>query len=474
MRSPYFAFGSYDSGTSTQHRIIRSSGDNVTDSVSDYDKGGARILKDCKNYPLKIRVNGRFKIFSDPVHGFISVPKGLILDLIDTPEVQRLRRIRQLGIGYLVFPGAEHSRFGHALGAMALMHDCLSSLAEKDVAISPEEHRAAMIAALLHDIGHGPFSHTLENEVISGFRHETMSRVFLADLNVRFKNELTLALDIFDNTYARRFFHDLVSSQLDMDRLDYLRRDSYYTGVVEGRIGVERIIKTMRVHDERIVIESRGMHAVENFLIARRMMYWQVYLHKTILAGDHLLQSIIRRARWLISEGRTSEIEGTSPSFLYFLENRLDPTKIDDPVVVGHYRDLDDTDIIFSLKSWRQSTDNVLSDLSNRVLNRQFFRVRFVAEPTSDLLRENWKDRVIAFLKSSGISTAATAHHDADYYLAFDTSRHEAYERSENSIGVLQNNSVIELSEALEVSALSGLTERESRQYICFPKELEP
>ena len=427
-------------------------------------------------------MKGRFKIFSDPVHGFISVPNGLILSLIDTPEVQRLRRIRQLGIGYLVFPGAEHSRFGHALGAMALMHDCLSSLSEKDVAISPEEHTAAMAAALLHDIGHGPFSHTLENEVIKGFRHEEMSRVFLAALNKRFDGALDLALEIFDNSYPRQFFHDLVSSQLDMDRLDYLRRDSYYTGVVEGRIGVERIIKTMRVvHEqkagissERIVIESRGMHAVENFLIARRMMYWQVYLHKTILAGDHLLQSIIRRVRWLIKNDRRGDVQGTSPAFLFFLDRAVRPDEISQPDVIHHFCSLDDTDIIYSLKSWMGSEDRVLSDLCRRVINRSFFRVRFITEPVSDLLRENWKDRVVSFLKSQGISSTESAESDAQYYLAFATSRHEAYEKAQNSIGVLQNNEVLELSEALEVSALSGLTERESRQYICFPKELEP
>ncbi len=424
-------------------------------------------------------MSSRFKIFSDPVHGFISVPQGVVLDLIDTPEVQRLRRIRQLGIGYLVFPGAEHSRFGHALGAMALMHDCLTSLADKDTSISAEEHRAAMAAALLHDIGHGPFSHTLENEVIRGFRHERMSRVLISRLNSRFSGALDLTLDIFDDNYPRHFFHDLVSSQLDMDRLDYLRRDSYYTGVVEGRVGVERIIKTMRVHvdkkdsTERIAIEARGIHAVENFLIARRLMYWQVYLHKTILAGDHLLRSIIRRVRWLLSDENSSAVHGTSPAFLFFLKNDVAPDDLDHPEIVEKYCALDDTDIIFSLKSWSTSSDRILADLSGRVLNRDFFRVRFLNEPVSATLQGNWRDRVRTYLKKSGLSSAESLDSDLEYYLAFDISRHEAYEKSENSIGVIQNDELIELSNALEVSALSGLTERESRHYMCFPKEVD-
>lgn len=434
-------------------------------------------------------MSSRFKIFSDPVHGFISVPQGIVLDLIDTPEVQRLRRIRQLGIGYLVFPGAEHSRFGHALGAMALMHDCLSSLSDKETRITADEHRAAMLAALLHDIGHGPFSHTLENEVIRDFHHERMSRILISRLNQKLGGALDLTLEMFDDSYSRPFFHQLVSSQLDMDRLDYLRRDSYYTGVVEGRVGVERIIKTMRVHtdrlhstnadsgnsgtSERIAIEARGIHAVENFLIARRLMYWQVYLHKTILAGDHMLRSIIRRVRSLLGQGFTAAVPGTSPSFLFFLENDVGPEDLQQAEIVQNYCDLDDTDIIFSLKSWSRSSDRILADLSRRVLERDFFRVRFFRENISHTLEDNWRDRVRTFLKKTGLSTDMSLDADLEYYLAFEISKHEAYETGEDSIGVIQNGELIELSKALEVSALSGLTEPESRHYMCFPKEVD-
>lgn len=424
-------------------------------------------------------MKSRFKIFSDPVHGFISVPRGLILDLIQTPEVQRLRRIRQLGIGYLVFPGAEHSRFGHALGAMALMHDSLLALTEKGTEISREEHTSALAAALLHDIGHGPFSHTLENNLISGFRHEAMSRILLAGLNESFGGRLETALQIFDGDYPRRFLNQLVSSQLDMDRLDYLRRDSYYTGVVEGRVGVERIIKTLRVHpdtggpEDRIVVEARGVHAVENFLIARRLMYWQVYLHKTVIAGDHLLRGIIRRVRMHLGNGDSALPEGASPAFLFFLENDITADDLDVADVRNNYCALDDTDLIYSIKCWRKSADPILADLCRRILDRDFFRVSYLDSQASDALKSIWTDRVRAYLKNAGLSTDETLEPDASYYLVFDQSDHSAYEHVENSIDVLQRDgSLIELSEAVRVSAIAGVSGRETRPYICYPKEL--
>ena len=424
-------------------------------------------------------MKSRFKIFSDPVHGFISVPRGLILDLIQTPEVQRLRRIRQLGIGYLVFPGAEHSRFGHALGAMALMHDSLLALTEKGTEISREEHTSALAAALLHDIGHGPFSHTLESNLISGFRHEAMSRILLAELNESFGGRLETALQIFDGDYPRRFLNQLVSSQLDMDRLDYLRRDSYYTGVVEGRVGVERIIKTLRVHpdtggsEDRIVVEARGVHAVENFLIARRLMYWQVYLHKTVIAGDHLLRGIIRRVRMHLRNSDSALPEGASPAFLFFLENDITTDDLDVADVRNNYCALDDTDLIYSIKCWRKSADPILADLCRRFLDRDFFRVSYLDSQASDALKSIWTDRVRAYLKNAGLSTDETLEPDASYYLVFDQSDQSAYEHVENSIDVLQRDgSLIELSEAVRVSAIAGVSGRETRPYICYPKEL--
>lgn len=424
-------------------------------------------------------MKSRFKIFSDPVHGFISVPKGHVLDLIQTPEVQRLRRIRQLGIGYLVFPGAEHSRFGHALGAMALMHDVLTSLSEKGTKISPEEHTAALAAALLHDIGHGPFSHTLEHELIDDFEHEYMSRVLIGRLNDQMDGALSLALRMFDNDYERPFFYQLISSQLDMDRLDYLRRDSYYTGVAEGRIGVDRIIKTLRVHpdngtsDDQIVVEEKGLHAVENFLIARRLMYWQVYLHKTILAGDHLLRGIIRRARTHFAEGNMEPVDGAAPAFQFFLENRITGAELKSEEVVQNFCTLDDSDILYTLKHWQHSSDVLLSDLCRRMLNRDFFRVTFLDVRVADEEQTIWREKVNKFLLESGLSRNDTVETDTTYYLAFGESGHAAYERSENSIGVvLRDGKVVELSEATQMSAISGIASPEQRPFMCYPKEV--
>ncbi|GMQ82053.1 MAG: HD domain-containing protein [Rhodothermia bacterium] len=424
-------------------------------------------------------VKSRFKIFSDPVHGFISVPKGPVLDLIQTPEVQRLRRIRQLGIGYLVFPGAEHSRFGHALGAMALMHNVLTSLSEKGTAISPEEHTAALAAALLHDIGHGPFSHTLEHELIDSFEHEFMSRVLIGRLNEQMDGALSLALRMFDDDYERPFFYQLISSQLDMDRLDYLRRDSYYTGVAEGRVGVDRIIKTLRVHpdngtsDDQIVVEAKGVHAVENFLIARRLMYWQVYLHKTILAGDHLLRGIIRRSRSHFVVGDFGPVEGTAPAFQFFLENTVTGAELENEDVVRNYCALDDSDILYSLKRWQHSSDVLLSDLCRRMLNRDFFRVTFLDTGVGEEAQAQWRENVHSFLLDSGLSRDDSLETDTPYYLNFAESGHAAYERAENSIAVVQRDgNVVELSEATQMSAISGIASPERRPYMCYPKEL--
>ena len=421
----------------------------------------------------------RYKQFSDPVHGFIAVPRDLLLPLILTPEVQRLRRIRQLGVGYLVFPGGEHTRFTHALGAMALMQDTLAGLAEKGTPISPEEQQAALAAALLHDIGHGPFSHTLEYELVDGFRHEAMSRALIVALNQRFDGALDLTLDIFDGTYERPFFHQLVSSQLDMDRLDYLRRDSFYTGVVEGRVGAQRILKTMRVHplegspDARIVIEAKGIYAVENFLIARRLMYWQVYLHKTVLAGDQVLHAAIHRARMHLRQGNTDAVAGVSPALRYFLETPLHISQIEQPDVLRAFCTLDDTDVLYSLKRWIHSPDPILADLSRRFIERDFFRCTFLSHPPTDDQRAAWRNRVSEDLLERGLTDAAHAEEDASYYLTFDFSRHSAYERVEGSICVIEEDGTVrELSETTDTAAIEALTRFVVKPYVCYPKEV--
>jgi HD superfamily phosphohydrolase len=424
-------------------------------------------------------LNRPYKLFSDPVHGFIEVPRRLLLDLIQTHEVQRLRRIRQLGVGYLVFPGAEHTRFTHALGAMALMHDTLNILAEKGTPISEEEHLGALAAALLHDVGHGPFSHTLEHELISDFHHEAMSRSLLKALNEQFDGALDLALNIFDDTYKRPFFHQLVSSQLDMDRLDYLRRDSFYTGVVEGRVGVERILKTLRVHpldggpDSRIVIETKGIYAVENFLMARRLMYWQVYLHKTVLAGDQVLQALFRRARQHLREGSTAAVAGVAPALRYFLAGQIDGSMVYDTAVRRHFCDLDDTDVLYSLKQWMRSDDRILADLARRFIERDFFRTTFLDEPLATEQMESWQYRIADWLIQSGLAKAQRARQDASYYLTLDYSRHSAYERIENSIAVMERDGTLrELSETADTAAIAALTDFVVKPYVCYPKEV--
>ena len=420
----------------------------------------------------------QFKLFSDPVHGFISVPKNLILELVQTPEVQRLRRIRQLGVGHLVFPGAEHTRFNHALGAMALMQDALKSLSDKGTPISTEEYMAAQAAALVHDIGHGPFSHTLEHHLIADFHHEDMSRVMLLHLNERLDGALDRAVAIFDNTYDRPFFHQLVSSQLDMDRLDYLRRDSFYTGVAEGEVGVQRIIKTMRVHplegeeDSEITIESKGIYAVENFLISRRLMYWQVYLHKTVLAGDQLLRAICRRVRRHFQHGATPTVtDRGSPALRFFLRQRIQADQISRPEVRDTYCRLDDTDVLYSLKRWIQSDDRVLADLCRRFINREFFRVTFLSAMPSDDQIDHWRQQVADWLVQTERSTPDEALEDASFYLTVDRSSHSAYERQHDFIGILNRDGVVqELSETADTSVVAHLTDFVEKPYVCYPK----
>lgn len=400
------------------------------------------------------------------------------MDLIQTPEVQRLRRIRQLGVGHLVFPGAEHTRFNHALGAMALMQDALTSLSEKGTPIEPAEQTAALAAALLHDIGHGPFSHTLEDELIDDFSHEDMSRVLLVSLNERMEGALDLALAMFDDDYERPFFHQLVSSQLDMDRLDYLRRDSFYTGVAEGEVGVQRLLKTMRVHpldgnaDSEVRIEAKGIYAVENFLISRRLMYWQVYMHKTVLAGDELLRGILDRLKTHLSTGEKADwLARGSQSLLFFLDHDIHVDQIHEPTVRDHYLRLDDTDILYSLKQWMQSPDPVLADLCRRFINREFFRVRFLPDDPSDAQLDTWRSQVADWLVDEGHVSRGEAVDAVHHYFTLNVSRHTAYDSEQERIGILgRGGSVQELSEMADTAAVSALTGFVEKPYICYPK----
>ncbi len=416
-------------------------------------------------------------VLSDPVHGFISVPRGVIDVLLHTPHVQRLRRIRQLGVGFLVFPGAEHSRFTHAIGAMALMRKTLDILANKGTPVSEEEKLAAMAAALLHDVGHAPFSHSFEYCLIPGVAHEAITAALIGSLAQEIGPPLDLALAMFEGSYERSFFHDLISSQLDMDRLDYLRRDSHFTGVIEGRIGVERILRTMCVHPKsggpgsHVAVEWKGVYAVENMLITRHLMYWQVYLHKAVVAGDQLLSAVVRRVRQCVAEDNTGALHGMTPALAYFMERSLDASATDDADVLDAFLRLDDSDVVSSLKSWQRSTDKVLADLARRFLRRDMPRCTFLdAPPTSSAVHE-WQDQVALWLCATGLSLPEHAAQDVGYYLTTDCARGAAYPLGAGPIRVLTRDGQLrELSAVADTPALKALTSIVEKPFVCCPK----
>lgn len=318
------------------------------------------------------------KIFNDPVYGFVTIPRGILMDLVEHPWFQRLRRIRQLGMTDFVYPGALHTRFHHALGALHLMQSTIDVLRTKDVAISDEEAEAVQIAILLHDIGHGPFSHVLEHTLLP-YHHEELSKAIMTELNEQFNGRLSEAIRIFDNTHPKPFLHQLVSGQLDMDRMDYLNRDSFFTGVHEGVIGYDRIVKMLNVVDGKLAVEEKGVYSIEKFLIARRLMYWQVYLHKTVLAAEQMLILVLRRLVDLFREGLYEPSSGTLRTVLGFPSDRSMPVR----KILDHFILLDDTDIIHELKSMRHGPDFLLAYLSTGLLDRRLFRVYFDRTPPS-------------------------------------------------------------------------------------------
>ena len=418
------------------------------------------------------------KHFSDIIHGFVGVPREVLLPLVLTPDVQRLRRIRQLGVGYLVFPCAEHSRFTHALGTLALMQDVLQSFRSHGTPISDREYKAALAAALLHDIGHGPFSHTLEFRFIPGVSHESIGLALVRQLRDRVGEPLDLTIRMMQGTYERTFFHDLIDGQLDLDRLDYLRRDSHFTGVVEGRIGTDRIVKTMRVHppqggpDSRVVVMAKGVYAVENVLLARRLMYWQVYLHKTVVAGDRVLLAAMQRARAQLTAGNARATEGVSPALRYFLETPPDPKGWNQPEVLDAFIRMDDDDVLFSLKRWMHSPDAILADLSRRFIERDLFRCVYLEKTPSLSRRKLWQEQVAESLVRQGLSDPSRAEADAAYYFSVGNANHAAYERRGNRIHILHaDGNLHELSASADTRAMQALTRFARKPYVCLPKE---
>jgi len=409
------------------------------------------------------------KIVNDPVFGFINIRSELVFDLIEHPYFQRLRRIKQLGLSYLVYPGANHTRFEHALGAVHLMRSAIGILKMKGLEISDEEADAVTIAILLHDIGHGPFSHVLESTVVPGVSHESISLLLMEELNRQFGGKLELAIRIFTDQYHRHFLHQLVSSQLDMDRLDYLSRDSFFSGVSEGVISSERIIKMLNVKNDELVVEYKGIYSVENFLIARRLMYWQVYLHKTVLSAEYLLINVLARAREIALAG-----DGlfTTPVLKAFLCNRITLDDftfnrlIDGRSALEQFASLDDNDIMASIKEWQNHPDPILSYLSGCVINRRLYKIKISKKPISD--------QKIAGLKEKICSHFNVCDRQLDYFLISDTISNSAYNKaSSDKINVLfKNNKVSDIADASDIN-LSVFSETVRKYFICYPKELD-
>ena len=413
--------------------------------------------------------SSQYKIFSDPVHGFITIPKGTILRLIDHPCVQRLRRSRQLGLGYLVFPAAEHSRFSHAIGALELGQRVLKNLKEKDTTISDAEVTGTLIAILLHDVGHGPLSHTLEHTLIDDFNHEMMSLKIMETLNKEFDGELSTAIKIFKDQYSKKFLHQLISSQLDMDRLDYLKRDSFFTGVSEGSVGINRILKTMRVFKGNVVIEKKGIYAVENYILSRRLMYMQVYLHKTVVSADALLRKIFRRVRFLIDAGEKVEIPSTPLN--YFVSKNPSSKKRITEKMLENYIALDDHDVYICIKRWAESKDLILSDLSKRFLSRKLFRTTFADRKTRDRLRKDVHGKTKKYLKKMGFPADDES---TSYYYDADESYSEAYQYKNESIWILEDDKkAVEFSKAADTKHIIALTEPVVKPYLVHLKELD-
>ena len=410
----------------------------------------------------------QYKIFTDPVHGFIHVPKGLVLRLLDHPYVQRLRRIRQLGLANTVFPGAEHSRFSHALGALGLMQRVLNHLRERDTTITHKEFESTLIAILLHDIGHGPFSHTLEKSIIRNTHHEQLTLLMMEELNRQFGGQLSTAIDIFTDRYPKKFLHQLISSQLDIDRLDYIRRDSMFTGVQEGAVGIDRIIRTMRVHQGNIVIDKKGIYAIENYIVARRLMYMQVYLHKTVLAGDKLLLAILKYARQLLY--KNADLPFYSPALEYFFRDEQLSAKKLNKKLLDSFVDLDDNDILMNLKYWQHFEHPVLRDLCRRFLNRDFFRTTFMDKKPTDKQLAKWKKQTANSLESMGLPSDQEA---VECYLFHDYSQSEAYTYQSDGIWILQNDDVaVEFSKASDSQHIMALTRPVIKHYLVHMKDL--
>lgn len=404
------------------------------------------------------------KIINDPVFGFINIPKGLLYDIVRHPLLQRLTRIKQVGLSSVVYPGAQHTRFQHSLGAFYLMSEAITQLKAKGQFIFDSEAEAVQAAILLHDIGHGPFSHVLEDTIVKGVSHEEISLMLMERMNKEMNGQLSLAIQIFKDEYPKKFLHQLVSGQLDMDRLDYLRRDSFYTGVTEGNIGSARIIKMLDVADDHLVIESKGIYSIENFLTARRLMYWQVYLHKTSVAYERMLISTLLRAKELAAHN----VElFASPALRFFLYNNITPAEfLNNPDCLEHFIQLDDNDIWTALKVWSNHPDKVLSTLSTGMINRNVFKVEVSSEPITE---ERKKELTLQISRQLSIPLS-----EASYFISTLSIEKNMYDPADDSIDIIYKDGTIKnIAEASDMLNISLLSKKVKKYYICYQR-LQP
>lgn len=400
-----------------------------------------------------------YKIINDPVFGFIKIRKGMLYDIVQHPLFQRLNRINQLGLAAVVYPGARHTRFQHSLGALYLMTEAIKSLTEKGVYIFDSEAEAVKAAILMHDIGHGPFSHVLENTLIHDISHEDISLLMMEQINKEMHGELNLAISIFKDEYPNKIFHQLISSQLDMDRLDYIRRDSFFTGVTEGNIGSARIIKMLNVKDDRLVVDSKGIYSIENFLTTRRLMYWQVYLHRTAVGYEKILINTLLRVKHLVNSGK--EVF-TTPALAYFLHNDVDADWFaTHEEALRMYADLDDSDIWSAMKVWKYSDDIILSTLATDMLDRHLFKVEVLEEEPSAEYLDNIREQIVQLM---GISLE-----DTRYLMTLTEIGKDMYNPEDDSIGILyKDGTVKDIAEASEILNVQLLSKKIRKYYLCY------
>ncbi len=403
----------------------------------------------------------KLKILNDPIYGFITIPNPLLYDLIQHPYFQRLRRITQMGMSYLVYPGAHHTRFHHALGCMHMMQKAIEVLKFKGILISEEEEHALLIAILLHDIGHGPFSHAMEHSIVEDVNHEAISLLFMNQLNQEFEGKLTLAIKIFKGEYPRKFMLQLISSQLDMDRMDYLKRDSFYTGVAEGNINSDRLIQMLNVVDDVLVMEEKAIYSIEKFLMARRLMYWQAYLHKTSLVAELILTKILKRAKELTIKGK--EVPA-SKALLFFLNHKITIENFD-IIVLDKFAQLDDYDVVSAIKEWQENDDFILSALSKMIINRDLLKIKLSSEKFP---KETFEELIERFSLENNCNIQ-----EAKYFVFKGKIENQAYSKDAEPIHILKKDKTIEdVVEASDQLNLKALSKPVTKYYICYPKQL--